>query len=49
MNGEWIPGAVGARILTNLREATRDWPHAPTFFEIATLLARGYLAEAGTD
>lgn len=49
VNGEMIPEIDAARILTSLRAATRDWPHAPTFFELATVLALRHFADAGTD
>jgi dihydrofolate synthase/folylpolyglutamate synthase len=49
VNGEVIPEADGARILTQLRDATRNWDHAPTFFELATVLAIRHFADAKTD
>ena len=49
VNGEMLPEAAGARILTELRAATRDWAHAPTFFELATVLAIRHFADAKTD
>ncbi|MGH8046898.1 MAG: bifunctional folylpolyglutamate synthase/dihydrofolate synthase [Chthoniobacterales bacterium] len=49
VNGEMIPEADGARILTQLRDSTRDWDHAPTFFELATVLAIRHFADAKTD
>ncbi len=49
VNGEMIPEPEVARILSDLRDATRDWPHAPTFFELATVLAIRHFADTGVD
>jgi len=49
VDGEKISEDAAARILTSLREATRDWPHAPTFFELATVLALRHFADAGAE
>ncbi|MDD5198475.1 MAG: bifunctional folylpolyglutamate synthase/dihydrofolate synthase [Terrimicrobiaceae bacterium] len=49
VDGEWIPEADVARFLTGLREAVRDWPHAPTYFELVTALAIRRFADAACD
>jgi dihydrofolate synthase/folylpolyglutamate synthase len=49
VNGEMISEADTARILTRLRDSTHDWDHAPTFFELATVLAIRHFADAKTD
>lgn len=49
VNGEWIAGADAARLLTTVRDATGDWPHAPTYFEIVTAIALRHFADAGCD
>jgi dihydrofolate synthase/folylpolyglutamate synthase len=49
VNGEKIPEADVARILTWLRDATSGWDHAPTYFEIATALALRHFADAGAE
>ena len=49
VNGEMIPCEDLAEGLTRLRDAVRDWDHAPTFFEISTVLALDYFARSGCD
>lgn len=39
VNGEMISEAAVAEGLTKIRDLTKDWDHAATFFEIATALA----------
>lgn len=49
VNGEMMPELDGARILARLRAAAQSWDHAPTFFELATVLAIRHFADAGVD
>lgn len=49
VDGEWISEADTARLLTTVRDATRDWPHAPTYFEIVTAIAIRHFADAGCE
>jgi dihydrofolate synthase/folylpolyglutamate synthase len=44
VDGVMIPEAAVAEGLTLLREAAANWDHAPTFFEIATVLAAWWFA-----
>jgi dihydrofolate synthase/folylpolyglutamate synthase len=44
VDGHMIPGDAVAEGLTMLREAASGWDHAPTFFEIATVLAAWWFA-----
>lgn len=49
VDGELIsPGELDA-ILERLRTAVRDWDHSPTFFEITTVAALMYFANAQVD
>lgn len=47
IDGEMIPEAAAAEGLTLLRDASSAWSHAPTFFEIATVLAAWWFAREG--
>jgi dihydrofolate synthase/folylpolyglutamate synthase len=47
VDGVMIPEAAAAEGLTLLREAAARWDHAPTFFEIATVLAAWWFAREG--
>lgn len=47
--GEWISEADTARLLTAVRDGTRDWPHAPTYFEIVTAIAIRHFADANCE
>ncbi len=49
VDGEWIGEADVAAGLTRLRDAVDGWSHAPTFFELATVLAIMRFAEVGVD
>jgi dihydrofolate synthase/folylpolyglutamate synthase len=49
VNGEMIPEVDVVRILTHLREATSNWDHAPTYFELSTVLALRHFADAGAE
>jgi dihydrofolate synthase/folylpolyglutamate synthase len=49
VNGTMIPRDSAAGILTRLHDFCRDWPHSPTFFEIATALALAYFASENCD
>lgn len=49
VNGEMIPDDDLARILTELRSATATWSHAPTFFELATVLAIRHFADCACE
>ncbi len=42
INGEMISENAVASGLTAIRDLTKDWDHAPTFFEITTALALAY-------
>ncbi len=49
IDGDWIEEADVAEGLTRLREAAEGWPHAPTFFELATVLAILRFADAAVE
>ncbi len=49
VNGEMMPEPDGARILAELRDAAQARDRAPTFFELATVLAIRHFADAGVD
>ena len=49
VDGEMIPRENLAKGLTRLREALGSWDHAPTFFEITTVLALDHFVRAGCD
>jgi dihydrofolate synthase/folylpolyglutamate synthase len=49
VNGEMIPKNTVIGSLTNLRNAVRDWPTHPTFFEITSALALNYFIEQKCD
>lgn len=49
VNGVMIPEEAAAEGLTLLREAAASWDHAPTFFEIATVLAAWWFARENVD
>jgi dihydrofolate synthase / folylpolyglutamate synthase len=49
VNGEMMPESEVARILTEIHDATSGWLHAPTYFEISTVLALRHFADAKTD
>lgn len=49
VDGEMIPREDLAEGLARLRDAVRDWDHAPTFFEISTVLALDHFARAKCD
>jgi dihydrofolate synthase/folylpolyglutamate synthase len=49
VNGIMISEDAVAAILTEIRDATSDWEHTPTFFEIATALALAHFQREGVD
>jgi dihydrofolate synthase/folylpolyglutamate synthase len=49
VDGEMISREDLAAGISRLRDAVRDWDHAPTFFEISTVLALDYFARSGCD
>ena len=49
VDGAMIPTTETAAGLTRLREASSDWEHKPTFFELATVLAMDHFARSGCD
>lgn len=49
LDGRMIPGEAAAEGLTMLRAASEAWDHAPTFFELATVLAAWWFAREGGD
>lgn len=49
VDGAMIPASETAAGLTRLREATRNWEHKPTFFELATVLALDHFARSGCE
>ena len=49
VDGVMIPEAAAAEGLTLLRGAAGSWDHAPTFFEIATVLAAWWFAREKVD
>ncbi len=48
-DGQMIPEDAAAEGLTLLREAAAGWDHAPTFFELTTVLAAWWFARQGAD
>ena len=49
LDGAMISEAAVAEGLTLLRDAAESWDHAPTFFELTTVLAAWWFARAGAD
>jgi dihydrofolate synthase/folylpolyglutamate synthase len=49
LDGTLIPEAAVAEGLTKLRQACGEWEQAPTFFELATVLAAWWFAQEKTD
>lgn len=49
LDGAMIPEEAAAAGLNLLREASLDWDHAPTFFELSTVLAAWWFARDGAD
>ncbi|MBE2204931.1 MAG: bifunctional folylpolyglutamate synthase/dihydrofolate synthase [Chthoniobacterales bacterium] len=49
VNGNWITTEATAEILSRLHAVTRDWPHAPTFFELSTALALAHFSGEACD
>ncbi len=49
VDGEMISCDGVAEGLTRLREAVEGWDHAPTYFEIGTVLAIDWFARSGCD
>ncbi|MFZ4484540.1 MAG: bifunctional folylpolyglutamate synthase/dihydrofolate synthase [Chthoniobacterales bacterium] len=49
LDGELIPEEAVADGLTRLRRAAEGWEHAPTFFEIVTVLAAWWFAQEKAD
>ena len=49
LDGAMIPEDAVAEGLTLLREAAAGWDHAPTFFELTTVLAAWWFARQGAD
>jgi dihydrofolate synthase / folylpolyglutamate synthase len=49
LDGAVIPEDAVAEGLTLLRKAAESWEHAPTFFELATVLAAWWFAREGAD
>ena len=49
VDGVMIPEDAVAEGLTLLREASENWDHAPTFFEITTVLAAWWFAREGAE
>jgi dihydrofolate synthase/folylpolyglutamate synthase len=49
VDGAMISTGETATGLTRLREATSDWEHKPTFFELATVLAVDHFARSACD
>jgi dihydrofolate synthase/folylpolyglutamate synthase len=47
VDGENISPEAAARWLTRLRELCSGWPHSPTYFELATVLALAHFAQEG--
>ncbi len=45
LDGALMPEAAVAEGLTKLRQASAGWEHAPTFFELATVLAAWWFAQ----
>ena len=49
LDGSEIPEDAVAEGLSLLRETSAGWDHAPTFFELTTVLAAWWLAREGAD
>ncbi len=49
VDGEWIGEADVTAGLTRLREAAAEWDHAPTYFELVTVLGLMHFAESAVD
>ena len=49
VNGQMIPESSTAEGLTLLREASEGWKQAPTFFELATVLAAWWFAQEAAE
>ena len=49
LDGEMIGEDEVAAGLSEIRELTEEWEHAPTFFEIATALALAWFQRCGAD
>jgi len=49
VDGVMIPEDAVAEGLTLLRQAAEEWEHAPTFFELTTVLAAWWFARAGAE
>lgn len=49
LDGAMIPEDAVAEGLTLLHQAAESWDHAPTFFELATVLAAWWFAREGAD
>jgi dihydrofolate synthase/folylpolyglutamate synthase len=49
LDGAMIPEDTVAAGLTLLREAAAGWDHAPTFFELTTVLAAWWFSRQGAD
>ncbi len=49
LNGQMISESTVADGVTLLREASEGWDHAPTFFELATVLAAWWFDREGAD
>ena len=49
LGGQMIPEDAVAEGLTMLREAAESWDHAPTFFELTTVLAAWWFAREGAE
>ncbi|MEI8312422.1 MAG: folylpolyglutamate synthase/dihydrofolate synthase family protein [Verrucomicrobiota bacterium] len=49
VNGNMISRDATAQILTRLQDFCKDWPHSPTFFELATALAFAHFAQERCD
>ena len=47
LDGQMIPEDAAAEGLTLLRDAAETWDHAPTFFELTTVLAAWWFAREG--
>ncbi len=49
VNGQKIPPAEAARILSRIHDLTREWDQVPTFFEIVTAVALKHFADEGCE
>lgn len=49
VNGTMISPMEVASGLTRLRDATSEWDHSPTFFELSTVLALDHFERSGCD